>query len=79
MPMGHRPKPEWFLPQSPSIIWPANRSWCVATEVVFNSTLVDGTAGVVDPVPADARLEAWRVGPADDLGSEGDTINARAG
>lgn len=77
--MGHWPTPEWFLPQSPSIIWPADRSWCVATEVDFDSTLVGGTAGMVDALLADARLEAWRVAPGDDLSSTGDTINAGAG
>jgi hypothetical protein len=31
--LGHLVTEGWFEPQSPSLLWPVDRSWCVATEV----------------------------------------------
>lgn len=31
---------QWFVGQSPSLMWPAEHSWLVATEIDFDSTLV---------------------------------------
>jgi hypothetical protein len=64
-----------FWPQSPSLLWPADRSWCVATEIDFDSTLVAGSRALIDAVLAAADLEAWPVGPEDDLTEQGDLIN----
>ncbi|WP_412736579.1 hypothetical protein [Krasilnikovia sp. MM14-A1259] len=40
--LGHRPLPDWFVPQSPNLLWPADRAWYVASEIDFDSTLVGG-------------------------------------
>lgn len=61
--------------QSPNLFWPDDRSWCVATEIDFDSTLVAGTAAVVDAVLAAPALEVWPVGPDDALTVDGDTVN----
>lgn len=53
--------------QSPQLLWPQDRSWCVATEVDYDSTLVGGSRRLVERVLADARLEAFEVDPADDV------------
>ena len=53
--------------QSPSLCWPADRSWCVATEIDFDSTIVAGGAELVAAVLASPELEAWPVGPDDSL------------
>jgi hypothetical protein len=66
---------DWFLPQSPSLIWPADRSWCVATETDFDSTLVGGTASLIGEILQRPDLEAWPVGPDDSLAFDGDTVN----
>ncbi len=43
---GHLPLPshypDWFDPQSPSLLWPQETTWCVATEVDHDSTFVGG-------------------------------------
>lgn len=69
--LGHN----WFEPQSPNLFWPAARSWCVATEIDFDSTLLGGDTDLIDAVLAAADLETWPVGPDDSLRFDGDTIN----
>lgn len=61
--------------QSPNLFWPEDRSWCVATEIDFDSTLVAGTPELIDAVLAAPALEAWAVGPEDSLAFDGDTVN----
>jgi hypothetical protein len=61
--------------QSPNLFWPDDRSWCVATEIDFDSTLVAGTAPLVHAVLAAPDLEAWPVGPDDALTFDGDMVN----
>lgn len=56
--------------QSPALIWPADRAWCVATEIDLDSTLVGGTRAAVDAVLADPLLEAFEVRASDELGHE---------
>jgi hypothetical protein len=68
---------DWFLPRSPNLFWPDDRSWCVAGEVDFDSTLVAGTAGLIDEILQRGDLEAWPVGPDDSMAYDGDTINER--
>ena len=53
--------------QSPQLLWPQDRSWCVATEVDYDSTLVGGSAQLVARILADPRFEAFEVDPADDV------------
>ena len=64
-------------PQSANIIWPGNRSWCIATEIDWDSTLVAGTAQMADAILADTRLEAFAVDYEDDLTWCGYTVNPR--
>ncbi len=51
--------------QSPQLLWPLDRSWCVATEVDYDSTLVGGPARLIDAILADPRLESFHVAPSD--------------
>lgn len=51
----------WFEPQSPSIFWPGDHAWCVATEIDDNSTLVGGSHDLIREVTEDLRLEAWPI------------------
>jgi hypothetical protein len=53
--------------QSPNLMWPADRSWCVATEIDFDSTLVGGTEELAESLLATDGLEAWRVDVSDTL------------
>ena len=53
--------------QSPNLMWPADRSWFVATEIDLDSTLVGGTEELVETLLAAEGLEVWRVDVSDHL------------
>jgi len=67
--------PDIFWHQSPSLTWPANHSWCVATEIDFDSTLVAGPVELIDAVLKHPELEAWPVKATDSLTFDADVIN----
>lgn len=71
--IGHWANPSWFIPQSPSILWPADHAWCVATEVDNDSTLVGGSRALTTAISSSPLLEAWPI--AADASSE-DAINS---
>lgn len=75
MEVGHWPSQDWFLPQSPSLIWPTDHTWCVATEVDFDSTLIAGDTALIDAVLSAPDLEAMPVEPGDCLDISGDVVN----
>src|SRR5450759_4615111 len=75
MDLGHWPSQDWFVPQSPSLIWPTDNSWCIATEIDFDSTLIAGDNHLIDAVLGAEDLEATPVEPGDCLDSSGDTVN----
>ena len=47
--------------QTPNLWWPADRAWCVATEIDLPWTYVGGSAELIDAILADPRLEAMPV------------------
>lgn len=61
--------------QVPSLWWPADRAWCVASEIDFDSTLVGGSAALIAEVLASPDLEALPLDPDTDLTWTGDRIN----
>jgi len=61
--------------RTPSLLWPDDRSWCLATEVDFDSTLVGGPRTLIDAILADPALEAFEVGEDDSLMHDGDAVN----
>ena len=76
--VGQQVSPTLLVPQSPNLLWPADRAWCAATEVDLDSTLVAGTAELAAAVLAHPDLEAWPVALADSLAPGGDRINVPA-
>ncbi len=64
---------DWFAPQSPSIFWPDDHAWCVATEVDADTTLVGGSRDLIAQVTNSPLLEALPI--ARDATHQ-DTINA---
>ena len=69
----------WLWQQSPNLLWPSDRSWCLATEIDLDSTLIGGPADLVDALVATTTLEAHPV-PADgDLTVGGDHVNELLG
>ncbi|BFU47408.1 hypothetical protein [Krasilnikovia sp. MM14-A1004] len=73
--LGFHPRPDWFIPQSPNLFWPADQAWCVATEIDFDSTLVGGTSELVHQLLSEPALDAWPVNPDDSLAADADLIN----
>ena len=66
---------DWFRPRSPSLFWPDDRIWCVASEIDFDSTLVGGPSELIENVLGRDELEAWPVEPLDSLAWDGDMVN----
>jgi hypothetical protein len=61
--------------EAPNLIWPADHAWLVASEVDFDSTLVGGSAELIEAIVKSPELEAWHVKPADSLTADADKIN----
>lgn len=53
--------------QTPNLWWPADRAWCVATEIDLPWTYVGGPAGLIERILGDERIEAVRAEPGDSL------------
>ena len=51
--------------QSPSLWWPADHSWCVASEIDLAWSYVGGSARLIDALLADERIETLRAAPDD--------------
>lgn len=60
---------------TPNAMWPADRSWYLATEVDFDSTIIVGAPDVVSELVAHPKLEALQVAVDLDLTCFGDTVN----
>jgi len=61
--------------QGPSLWFPADRAWCVVTDIDLMSTYVGGSAAAVAAVLADDGLEAWPAGPGDPVLPTSDVVN----
>jgi hypothetical protein len=61
--------------ESPNLIWPADRSWFVASEIDLDSTFVGGSTELINELLADSRLEAWPASPADPVTADSDVLN----
>ncbi len=75
---GYRAAIGWWGPfrdPAPQLAWPADHAWLVASEIDWDSTIVAGSRALVDAVLADPAVEAFEVGPDDDLSWDGDTVN----
>jgi hypothetical protein len=53
--------------QTPSLWWPADRSWCVATEIDLPWTYVGGPESLIAEILAAPALEAQPAEPADNV------------
>lgn len=62
-------------PQSPNLLWAADRSWCLATEIDLDSTVIGGSAALVAALLTHPGLEALPVREDDSLMADGDAIN----
>jgi hypothetical protein len=61
--------------QSPSIWWPHDRAWCVATEVDFDWTYVGGTTECIAAILGSPDLEALPARISDGVHYDSDPLN----
>ncbi|MDO8106072.1 hypothetical protein Q6348_02545 [Isoptericola sp. b441] len=61
--------------QSPNLLWAVDGSWCLATEIDLDSTVVGGPAPLIDAVLAHPDLEALPLPTDVSLAADGDTVN----
>ena len=64
-----------FGTPSPSLIWPADQAWVLATEVDLDSTVVGGTPELIRALRADPRLEAIPLTEGTDLSWDADEVS----
>ena len=62
-------------PDSASLWWPDDHSWCVATDIDLMSTYVGGSAECIGAVLADSRLETYPVSVDQTVDWRSDTVN----
>jgi hypothetical protein len=77
-----RPEPDPtdpFWRDAPSLIWPADRSWFLASEVDFDSTAIGGSRALVEALLAAPGLEVFEVAPETRLTAFSDKVNPVAG
>ena len=67
--------PRGLSPQSPNLLWPADRAWCVATEIDLHCTYVAGSTDLVDEILAHPALETWPAAPGDPITLDSDLLN----
>jgi len=66
----------WERRDAPNLIWAADHTWLVASEVDFDSTLVGGSTELIEAIIESPELEAWQVEPTDSLAADADKINS---
>ncbi|MBG6237827.1 hypothetical protein IWX78_000782 [Mycetocola sp. CAN_C7] len=61
--------------QSPSILWPEDHAWVLATEIDFDSTLVAGSTELIRELMQTPGLEVLPIREDADLSWDGDRVN----
>lgn len=61
--------------QSPSILWPDDHSWVLATEIDFDSTLIAGSTELIRELVRTPGLEVLPIRSDADLTWDGDSLN----
>jgi hypothetical protein len=77
-PPAEPPEPDFddpFWREAPHLIWPADRSWIVVSEVDFDSTLVGGSRKLIEALVAHPALEVYEVEPDTSLAAFADKVN----
>jgi hypothetical protein len=61
--------------QAPNMWWPESRTWCVASEIDLDTTVIGGSREVVDAFLAHPKLECLPVNADDPIHAHADVIN----
>ena len=74
------PLEEAFAPflenQTASLIWAADRSWWLTTDIDLDSTYIGGSARLIESVLATDKLETWPAQPEDNITWDADRLNS---
>jgi hypothetical protein len=62
--------------EPPTLIWPADRAWFIASDPDLDSTYVGGSGDLIAAVLAEPGLEAWPANSNDRVSIDGDSINS---
>jgi hypothetical protein len=68
--------PGALFAESPTLIWPADRAWFIASDPDLDSTYVGGSGDLIAAVLAEPGLEAWPANSNDRVSIDSDSINA---
>jgi hypothetical protein len=71
-----RRPPGGRFPEPPTLIWPADRAWFLASDVDLDSTYIGGCEQLIAAVRAELSLETWPANPTDGVSITSDSINA---
>lgn len=63
------------VPPATDLLWPADHSWCVSTEIDSESTLVGGSKDLNSAMLTTPGLDAWPDEPDDDLAASTESPN----
>jgi len=63
------------LRNPPSLWWPADRSWCVSTDIDLMTTYVGGSKRAIEALLTDGQLEVLPVADDQSITWDADTIN----
>lgn len=64
-----------FQWEPPTIVWPTDRAWFVASDPDLDSTYLGGPAELIGAILASDALEAWPVEATDRITDDSDLIN----
>jgi len=67
--------PKAIGPHAPNILWPDDRSWCLVTDIDFDSTLVGGSKTLIQALASWHRLTVLGVVPDESLSMAADRVN----
>jgi hypothetical protein len=67
--------PQPVRPTQPTLLWPADRGWFLASDVDLDSTYLGASRAAIGDVLAQAGLEAWEISPRDGISVVSDTLN----
>ena len=62
--------------EGPNLWWPADRAWCVASEIDFPYTYVGGSADLIAEILSDERIEALPAALDQRMTADADTLNS---
>lgn len=63
----------WHL--SANLCWPGDHTWCLATEIDFDSTYLGASQACIEDLVADSELEAMRLDVTAGVTADSDTLN----